>query len=249
MRWGRGSTDLSQLDVWASYPARPNALSDTRRQHVNVSYCEHTRSKTGRCQCRRVMPGNLSLLWRALHGAGGRGVSETMTTELRWLKVRFGGKMAKKINKEQQPCTEQHTAGVIITAQQSIVYVMLHQRNAQQSSNNNNFFLLFLVLCGVLKRGCRRMDELVLWGLKTERCIIRWLCKGSAVSSYCHTDWMKARSDDIAAASETESLPSGLHMGQRTMAPSAQSQSLYTSLCSALLHTSADAPSSHSLPG
>lgn len=27
-----------------------------------------------------------------------------------------------------------------------------------------------------------------LWRLKTEYCIIRWLCKGSAVSSYCHTN-------------------------------------------------------------
>lgn len=51
------------------------------------------------------------------------------------------------------------------------------------------------------------INESMLWRLKTDYCVIRWLCKGSAVSSYCLTDWMKARSDDIAAGSERRVYP------------------------------------------
>lgn len=35
-----------RIDVQASYLPRPNALSKTLRQHVNVSHSEHMRSKT-----------------------------------------------------------------------------------------------------------------------------------------------------------------------------------------------------------
>lgn len=68
------------------------------------------------------------------------------------------------------------------------VYVILHQWVSQQRSNNNKLYLWFILLHSVLKHGNTWIDELMLWRLKTECCIIRWLCKGSAVSSYCHTD-------------------------------------------------------------
>lgn len=80
-----------RLDVWASYLQGPNALSKTLRQHVNMSYCEHMRNKTGRCQCLRVMPVK-SLTPVACGAGGGGGDCETMTTEMWWLKVRFSGK-------------------------------------------------------------------------------------------------------------------------------------------------------------
>lgn len=60
-----------RLDVWASYLQGPNALSKTLRQHVNMSYCEHMRNKTGRCQCLRVMP--VKSLTPVACGAGGGG--------------------------------------------------------------------------------------------------------------------------------------------------------------------------------
>lgn len=52
---------LVKLDVWASYLPGPNALSETLRQHVNMSQFEHMRSKTGGCQCLLVMPGKTRL--------------------------------------------------------------------------------------------------------------------------------------------------------------------------------------------
>lgn len=52
-----------RIDVWASYLPRPNALSKTLRQHVNVSQCEHMSSETSGCQSLPVMPGKACLVW------------------------------------------------------------------------------------------------------------------------------------------------------------------------------------------
>lgn len=52
-----------RIDVWASYLPRPNALSKTLRQHVNLSHSEHMRSKTSGRQSLPVMPGKACLVW------------------------------------------------------------------------------------------------------------------------------------------------------------------------------------------
>lgn len=56
-----------KLDVWASYLPGPNALSKTPRQHVNASYCEHTRNRN--CWVSVSFEScleKLSILWRCV---------------------------------------------------------------------------------------------------------------------------------------------------------------------------------------
>lgn len=148
---------------------------------------------------------SLSHAWKNSHSCGVRCIEQVRGEAKKpWrlkcnvLKVRFSGKWQSTRSRtpvQSQLNKAQHCQPI---------YVILGYINGPQSTA----LIIKSFISGSWKRFEARqyvnrwIDEVTLWRLKTEYCIIRWLCEGSAVSSHCHTDWLKARSDDEAARSE-----------------------------------------------
>lgn len=199
-----------------------------------MSYCEYLRNKTGRSQSRLK---KLWLLQSALHAAGRSKKPWRLKCDVLKLDLVGNGKPHSGNPVQSQHNKVKHCLPI---------YVILHQWAAKRSSNNNKFYLWFLVFGGILKHGSTRIDEPMLWRLKTEYYIIRWLCKGSFILLF---HWLNESQEWWHSSREwEESLSSGLEEGQRTMALSAPRTNINTSLCSALFHSYTIIPSFHSLP-
>lgn len=188
------------FDIWASYLPGPNALSKTVRQHVNMSDCEHMRNKTSGCHCLKIQLRKK----KPHHFCGVRDMSRWGEgSEVLWRKIKkkwyrgfdfFGnGKPHSRI-----PLQSQHNETQCFLTISVI---------SKWVSNNNK------VLC-LISRTVRRLGAQYYrnrWvcceGLKQNITLTGDFAKASTVSSYCHTDWMKSRSDDIAAGSERRVYP------------------------------------------
>lgn len=242
MRWGGCSTDLSGLMYG---PLIYRDQTHYQKHWDNMSIClivSTWGTKRVGVSVSESCLWNLSLLWRVEQVGWGWGDCETMTTEMWCLKVRFSGKWQT---------TRSSGPRIAIAAQQSRA---LSTSLCNITSMNLKVEALISFICelfvvwGFQKLDDTRVDEPTLWRLKTEYCISRWLCKGSAVSSYCRPDWMKARSDDRAAGSERRVYPlaSRRDKGQWLWV---HRQRLYEHLSAQLfVHANTIIPSSYSYP-
>jgi len=188
--WGCCETDLSGL-TYGPLICRDRMHHQTLRQDVNISYCEHEEQKRV-----SVMPGGKKTLTRrrAFHMEQVGGGSKKPWRRKCDIKNSISSEHGEP---RSGPRCSTATPNVVRRLMQYYI-----DEPPRESPHNNRF------LSGISCVDDTWINEPMRWRLKTECCVIGWLCSAFFSSlSYCHTDWMKARSDDIAAGSDKRVYP------------------------------------------